>query len=174
MRLGVRLAGFLVALATPALGGDRPHYGIDEAIRLARKQNPDIGVAEKKLEAARSGIVEAKAGQLPSVVSSGRYARREQQSDSNLRPEDYNANIRVIESLYSGGATSSRIAIARLNVERAEAELDAVVDRITMEVRLAFNELLLNQERIHVREQSMTVLQQELKAQRERFSTGTV
>ena len=174
MRLGIRLAGFLIALATQTFAAERSRYHIDEAIRVARARNPDIAIAEKKLEAARNGIVEARAGQLPSVVSSGRYARRERSGDSNLRPEDYNANIRVIESLYSGGATGSRIAIARLNVTKAEAELAAVVDRVTMEVRLAFYELLLNQDRIHVREESVAVLEQELKTQQERFSTGTV
>lgn len=173
MRRGLRPVGFLIALMISAFGAERPRYGIEGAIRVAREHNPDIAIAEKKVEAARSGIVEARAGQLPSVVSSGRYARRER-GDSNLRPEDYNANIRVIESLYSGGATSSRIAIARLNAIKAEAQLAAVVDRITMEVRLAFYELLLNQERIHVREESVSVLRQELKTQQERFSTGTV
>jgi outer membrane protein TolC len=39
---------------------------------------------------------------------------------------------------------------------------------------MAFYELLLNEERIHVREESVAVLQQELKTQQERFSTGTV
>ncbi len=48
------------------------------------------------------------------------------------------------------------------------------MDRVTMEVRLAFYELLLSRERIHVREESVGVLQQEVKSQRERFSAGTV
>jgi outer membrane protein TolC len=164
----------MVVWATAVPGAERPRYGVEEAIRMARDHNPDIAIAEKKVEAARSGIVEARAGQLPSLVSSGRYARRERSGDSNLRPEDYNANIRVIETLYSGGATSSRIAIARLNVAKAEAQLAAVIDRVTMDVRLAFYELLLNQERIRVREESVSVLQQELKTQQERFSAGTV
>ena len=43
-----------------------------------------------------------------------------------------------------------------------------------MNVRLAFYELLLNRERIGVREQSVAVLEQELQAQRERLSAGTV
>jgi outer membrane protein TolC len=174
MRRGVWLIGFVIALVTAAPGAEPPRYGIEDAIRVAREHNPDIAIAEKKVEAARSGIMEARAGQLPSVVSSGRYARRERSSDSDLRPEDYNANIRVVESLYTGGATSSRIAIARWNVIKVEAQRAAVVDRVTMDVRLAFYELLLNRERIHVREESVSVLQQELKSQRERFSTGTV
>src|ERR1051325_10752791 len=144
MRLQVRLVWILFATAMSAFAAERPRYTIEQAIRVAHENKPDIAVAEKKVEAARSGITEARAGKLPSVVSSGRYARRERQGDSNLRPDDYNANIRIIESLYSGGATSSRIEIARLNLSKAEAQLAVVIDRVTMEVRLSFYELLLN------------------------------
>ena len=43
-----------------------------------------------------------------------------------------------------------------------------------MDVRLAFYELLLNREKIHVREESVAVLREELKSQRERLSAGLV
>src|SRR5215475_12528761 len=128
MRLRMRLVGILFAMAMPALAIERPRYTLEQAIRVARADHPDIAIAEKNVQAARSGITEARAGKLPSVVSSGRYARRERQGDSNLRPEDYNANIRVIEPIYSGGATSSRIEIARLNLSKSQAQLAAVID----------------------------------------------
>jgi outer membrane protein TolC len=173
MRRGVWVAYLVLALTiVPARA--QPRYTIDEAIRVARAHNPDVAIAEKKVQAARAELVEARAGYLPAVVSSGRYARRERQGSTNLRPEDYNANIRLVQSLYTGGATSSRVAISHLNFAKAEAQLADVVNRVKMEVRLAFNELLLNREQIGVREQSVEVLRQELKTQRERFSAGTV
>jgi outer membrane protein TolC len=91
-----------------------------------------------------------------------------------LRPEDYNASLRVVENLYTGGATSNQVAIAQLNLAKQQDELQAVTDRVTMDVRLAFYELLLNREKIHVREQSVAVLREELKSQRERLSAGLV
>lgn len=174
MRLGICLVCSTLGLTIAPLLAAPPRYSIEQAIQVARAQNPDVAIAQKKVEAARGGMVEARAGYLPSVVSSGIYRKRERQGDTRLRPEDYNANVRVIEPLYTGGATSSRIAIARLNFQKASAQLEAVADRVTMEVRLAFNELLLNRERIQVREESVQVLRQELKSQRERFSAGTV
>ncbi len=170
MRLG--LCSVLLVLfgaLIPAHG-----YTLEEAISLARRQNPDVAIAEKKVQAARGGMVEARAGYLPAVVSSGLYRKRERQGDTRLRPEDYSANVRVVEPLYTGGATSGRVAIARWNLIKAEAELAAVIDRVTLEVRLAFSELLLNRERIQVRQESVNVLRQELKSQRERLSAGTV
>ena len=172
MRSAVAIVSAILGLTIAA--AETPRYTLSEAIGVARAHNPDVAVAEKKVEAARAGVTEARSGYLPAVVSRGRWARRERQGDTSLRPEDYNANIRVVESLYSGGATSGRVAIAQLRLQKAEAELATVVARVTMEVRLAFNELLLNRERIHVREQSVEVLQQQLKSERERFSAGTV
>ncbi len=77
-----------------------------------------------------------------------------------------------MQNLYTGGATSNQIEIARLTLAKQEDELRAVTDRVTMEVRLAFYELLLNREKIHVREESVALLREELKSQRERLSAG--
>ena len=101
-------------------------------------------------------------------------AEAQRAQSSQLRPEDYNASLRVVENLYTGGATSNQVAIARLTLAKQLDELQAVTDRVTMDVRLAFYELLLNREKIHVREQSVAVLREEFKSQRERLSAGLV
>jgi outer membrane protein len=149
-------------------------YSLEQAVAIARKQNPDIEVARRKVEAARGGVMEAKSGYLPSVVSSGIYRYREQQEDTRLRNNDYNASVRIIQNLYTGGAVSSATAIARLNHEKQEKELQAVIDRVTMDVRSTFYEVLYNRAKVKVREQALEVFRGELKAQKERLSAGTV
>jgi len=162
-----------VVFATRGLAAT-PTYGIKEAVELAQAQNPDIAIARKKVQVARGGLIEARSGYLPSVVSSGLVRERQHQSDSRLRDEDYSANVRVIQNVYSGGAVSSQVAIAQLNLEKQEYEYQAVANRVAMDVRIAFNELLLNRAKIRVREQSVGVLQQELKTQKERLGAGVV
>ncbi len=174
MLRGLCVVFFLVVAGTAPSFGERPTYTLEDALRLARAQNPDIAIARKKIQGAHGGLVEARAGYLPSVVSEGVFRKRERQGDTRLRPEDYNANLRVVEQVYTGGANRSRLALARLNQEKAQAEVQAVTAQVEMNVRLAFYELLLNRERIGVREQSVAVLEQELQAQRERLSAGTV
>ena len=174
MRLGVCVALPILAFPACLALAQTPSYTIDDAIRIARARNPEIAIAQKKAQAARGSLIEARSGYLPSVVSNGIYRKRERQGSTRLRPEDYNTTVRVIEQIYTGGATTSRMAIARLNLEKAQYQLETVIDRVTMEVRLVFYELLLNRERIVVREQSVGVLQKELKTQNERFSAGTV
>jgi outer membrane protein len=175
MRLAFSAVVLLVALflarPTPAAAAT---YTIDEAVALAQAQNPEIAIARKKLQAARGGMIEARSGYLPSVVSTGLFREHEYQSNTQLRNEDYNASVRIVQNLYTGGAVTSQVAIARLNSEKQNLELQAVSDRVTMNVRIAFNELLLNRAKIRVHEQSVAVLQEELKTQQDRLGAGMV
>jgi hypothetical protein len=57
---------------------------------------------------------------------------------------------------------------------QANYELQEIASRVTMDVRIAFNELLLNRAKVHVREESVRVLDEELKNQQEQLSAGIV
>ena len=151
-----------------------PNYTIEEAVALAQAQNPEIAIARKKVQGARGGWVEARSGYLPSLSSSGLYDKRQQQSETRLREEDYNARLQVEQNLYTGGAVTSQVAIAHLNIDKANYELQEIVSRVTMDVRIAFNELLLNRAKIHVRQDSVRVLDEELKSQQQSLSAGIV
>jgi outer membrane protein len=159
--------GIIAAQAGPA-------YSVDEAVARARKQNPEIVMAAKQLEAAKGGVVEARSGFLPQVVSSGLIRKRERQSNTTLRSDDYDASVRVVQSLYSGGANPSQLAIARLIEEKRLLEYQALVNRVSMDVRVAFYDVLLNRAKIKVREQSVAVLEEEVKTQKERLEAGLV
>ena len=151
-----------------------PAYTVDEAVAKARKQNPEILMAAKQLEAARGGVIEARSGFLPQIVSSGLVRKRERQDNSTLRSNDYDATVRVVQSLYSGGANPSQLAIARLIEEKRTLEYQALVNRVSMDVRLAFYDVLLNRAKIKVREESVRVFEEEVKTQKERLEAGTV
>jgi outer membrane protein TolC len=176
MRLKFAAISVLIAAALPAspkaLGV--PAYTIEQAVAVAREHNPDILIARKKVVATRGGFVEARSGFLPSLSSSGLYDKRQTQSETGLRQEDYNATLRLDQNLYTGGAVTSQVAIAQLNIDKANYELQEIVIRVTMDVRIAFNELLLNRAKVHVREDSVRVLDEELKNQREQLSAGIV
>ena len=160
-------------LATP-LQAAAPIYNIEQAVALAEAQNPDVAIARKKIEAARGDLISARSGFLPFVVTTGLLDKREHQQETRLRDEDYNASVRVLQNLYTGGAVTSQMAIARLSVERQEYEFQEIANRVAMEVRIAFNEALLNRAKVRVREDSVRVLEEELKSQQERLSAGIV
>jgi outer membrane protein len=111
---------------------------------------------------------------LPSLASTGLYDKREHQEDTRLRDEDYNVSLRLQQNVYTGGAVPSQVAIARLNIGKQDYLFQEVVNRVAMDVRVAFYELLLNRAKIRVREDSVRVLEEELKTQQERLKAGTV
>ena len=151
-----------------------PVYSIDQAVTIAQERNPEILIAHKKVTAARGGFIEARSGYLPSVSSSGLYDKRQTESQTNLRQEDYNAIVKLEQNLYTGGAVSSQVAIAQLNIAKANYDLQETVSRVTMDVRIAFNELLLNRAKLRVHEDSVRVFEQELKGEQENFNAGIV
>jgi len=151
-----------------------PVYTIDQAVAVAQEHNPEILIARKKVLAAHGGFIEARSGFLPSLASSGLYDKRQTQSQTNLRQEDYNAILRLEQNLYTGGAVTSQVAIAQLNIAKANYELQEIANRVTMDVRIAFNDLLLNRAKIRVHEDSVRVLNEELKSQQEQLSAGMV
>src|SRR5438477_8767466 len=106
-----------------------PAFTADEAVATARKQNPEILMAAKQLQAARGGVIEARAGFLPGVVSTGLLRKRERAEPSRLRSDDYDASVRVVQNLYTGGAVTSQLAIARLNEQKRMLEYQALVNR---------------------------------------------
>ncbi|HKS04453.1 MAG TPA: TolC family protein [Chthoniobacterales bacterium] len=151
-----------------------PVYGVDEAVALAQQRNPEILIAHKKVTAARGGFIEARSGYLPSLSSSGLYDKRQTQSETNLRQEDYNAIIKLEQNLYTGGAVGSQVAMAHLNIAKANYDLQETISRVSMDVRIAFNELLLNRAKVRVHEDSVRVFEQELKGEEENFNAGIV
>src|SRR5262249_39701751 len=151
-----------------------PAYGIDEAVALAQERNPEILIAQKKVTAARGGFIEARSGRLPSISSSGLYDKRQTESQTNLRQEDYNAIIKIEQNIDSGGQGGSQLASGRSNIAKANYDLQKRINRVSMDVRIAFNELLLNRSKVHVHEDSVRVFEQELKSEQENLSAGIV
>jgi outer membrane protein len=174
MRLEFGAAVFLAAFAVAGRAHTAPTYTIEEAVAIAQAQNPEIAIARKKVQAARGGFIEARSGYLPSLTSSGLYDKRQQQSETRLREEDYNARLQIEQNLYTGGAVTSQVAIGRLNIEKQNYELQEIASRVAMDVRIAFNELLLNRAKVRVRQDSVRVLDEELKSQQQAFSAGIV
>jgi outer membrane protein len=151
-----------------------PTYTIDQGVSLADTQNPDILIARKKLEAAQGGLIEARSGYLPSVITSGFADKRQTLTTTDLREEDYDASIRALQNVYTGGAVSNQVAIAKLMIEKQRCELEETRNKVAMDVRTAFYDVLLNRAKVRVRENSVRVLDEELKTQDERLKAGIV
>ena len=164
----------IAALSASSHAFGTPIYTIEQAVAVAEEHNPDILIARKKVQGARGGVIEARSGFLPWLSSNGLVDKRQTQSETNLRQEDYNLTLKLEQNLYTGGAVTSQLGMARLNVEKQNYELQEIASRVAMDVRIAFNELLLNRAKVRVRQDSVRVLDEELKSQQQSFSAGIV
>jgi outer membrane protein len=173
-RLEIGVIALLITFALPASVQALPIYTIEEAVAVAKAHNPDIAIARKKVQEARGGAIEARSGFLPSLTSTGLYDKRQQQSQSQLRQEDYNATLKLEQNLYTGGQITSQRAIAQLNIDKQNYELQETANRVAMDVRIVFNELLLNRAKVRVREGSVHILEEELKSQQQSLNAGIV
>jgi outer membrane protein TolC len=178
------------AMPLMAWAGDRPvspaatplpassRLTLADCINRILERNPDVLVAKKKLEEAAGGIVEARAGYLPSLTTSGSYMRVEKDYMTlggalpGRRPELWNVAIRLTETIYSGGAVGGKMQMARLNRQARLLEYEAMLDRVIMETRVAFYEILQNKAQVAVHEQAVVFLEGELQNQRHRQQVG--
>lgn len=164
----------IAALSVSSTTFGVPTYSIEQAVAVAEEHNPEILIARKKVQGARGGVIEARSGFLPWLSSNGLADKRQTQSETNLRQEDYNVTVKVEQNLYTGGAVTSQMGIARLNLEKQIYELQEIASRVAMDVRVAFNELLLNRAKVRVHQDSVGVLDEQLKSQQQSFSAGIV
>lgn len=168
------------ALAFPTLARALPSYTLAECQDLAARQNPDVLAAGKRVEAAHATVIQARAGALPLLSTSGYYQRREQSVASNggtqpnIRTDDYFADVRLTQSLYSSGAVRNRIAAAKLLEQVAILDQQATLDTVTLQVREAFYSTLAAEQSIGVRRQAVDLLGAQLKDQRDRLAAGSV
>ena len=155
-------------------------FSLAECLDLAARQNPDVVSANKRVDAAHAVVIQARAGVLPAVTSTGYYQRREQSvatnggTVNNIRPEDYLADVRVTQNLYSSGAVRNRIAAALLTERIAVLDQQTALDTAALAVREAFYNTLAAEQSIGVRQQAVDLLGSQLKDQQDRLAAGSV
>ena len=184
---GARRAFRLAALLLPALltlaatARCAPQiYTLDDCLGIASRQNPDVLAAAKRLDATKAAITVARGQVFPQLSSSGFYERLEQSVATNggeypnFQPNDYTADVRLTQNLYSAGAVRGRIAIAETQ-EKAEAlTYQAALDTVALSVRTAFYQTLYARELIGIRRQAIDLLRAQVKDQQDRLAAGSV
>ena len=156
----------------------RPRYTLQQCIDRALDDNPDILVANKRLEEAAGAIVVARAGYLPSLTSYANFEWLEANyatlngSVSN-RSDIWNVNVRLTENLYAGGAVRAGMDIARLQKNSRTLDYEGAVDQVIQDVRIAFYDILRNQSDVAVHEQAVSFLTEQVKNEQARLEVGT-
>jgi len=169
---------------------------LDDAVKIAVRQNPQILLAIQTIEQTRGQIITVRAQALPNVALSGVYSQQDPRllrsssssstttsgtsstigSGSSFGANDktWDISIQATQLLYSGGQVGAAIKIAKLTLDSNYFALRDMIDQTISNVYQQFYTVLLNRELIAVQEESVRLLESQLKDQKNRFTAGTV
>src|SRR6266480_2943595 len=179
-----------------------PVFRIDQSVITALQQNPDVRRALEEIRRTKGVVIEIRAQALPHIGPTGTFEwmdpnLRESTSFStfgqvaptptpsgtpvmgmggikNLR-SDISYNIKVTGTqLIFNGTTWPAIRGTFFQRDSAYFALRNVVDQVISTVKTQFYQVVVNRGLIVVQEQSVRLLENQLKDQQNRFEAGTV
>jgi outer membrane protein TolC len=157
-----------------------------EAVAMALRQNSTILKGQADLRVAYGVEVQLRAIALPRLSAGGGYNAQESSLVENFPlpaplssyvqfpDQNWNADVKVEQSIYQGGRIRSAFRSAKLTRQQALLNYQATLADTLLAVRVAYDDILLAALQIAVNEASVQLLTQELEDVRKRFAAGTV
>ena len=166
-------------LATPEPGREvPPRLDLPGAIGFAIENNFAIRQARERIRQQDGLLIEVRARSIPNAGVSYYYTKF---AESRLEPyqrgvadQDWQVELTVTQSVFAGGAISSSISAQKYRREAALLELRAVINNSLFSVRSKFYAVLLAKKKISVAEQSLNLLEEQLKTVQDRYEAGTL
>ncbi len=164
------LANYEPPIAQPAAQNAGPAITLDEAERIALTANPEIEVAVRRVAVAQAHVPIAGALDDPSAMYRG-------WSVPLSKPWNYNdaQNMFSVSQTLSGtGKRALRTSVAQSDVDVAKAQLEEVRLTVRVQVRKAFDDLLLADDELRIHDEHHRIAQQAIEAARIKYSVGKV
>ncbi|MGH6952249.1 MAG: TolC family outer membrane protein [Vitreimonas sp.] len=122
---------------------ETPHApgSLDEAVREAEERHPQILRSVSARRAARAQVEIERSALRPQVSFVGRYDHFEDSSIEDDRSDGASAVAQLSLPLFEGGFARSRLRQGRINVRRAEAQIEGQRREVVANVVSAWNNL---------------------------------
>jgi outer membrane protein len=168
----------LMFAADPAPSRDvPPRLDLPGAIGFAIENNFEIRQARERIKQQEGLLIEVRARSIPNAGLSYYYTKFDKnrlEPVQRISDQDWSVELTVTQSLFAGGAISSSIAAQKYRREAALFELRSVINNALFGVRAKFYAVLLAKKKITVAEQSLNLLEEQLKTVRDRYEAGTL
>ncbi len=177
-----------------------PKLTLDEAVRTALRQNPNILDSAQQIRLRQGQFVEVRAQAIPQLNIATSYNQQGLELATNgrgggstitipnpsgdpiilrsgsgdLQNKTWNIQFTASQLIFDGGAVVAGIRGASAAENTALFGLRATIDDIIAQVKINFYQVVLNRALIVAQEQSVALLEQQLKDQENRFEAGTV
>jgi outer membrane protein TolC len=167
---------------------------LEKCIREALAGNPDVRAAAHRAAAARAALEQARSAYYPRIALAGAYTRTDNPTQAFMmelnqrrldmadpafdpnEPDD-TENLRVSATvryrLYDGGRRALQADAAERGGAAAEAQRDAVLNRLVHDVTAGFYTVLRAAAFVDVQDKTVASLEENLRVARERFDAGS-
>jgi len=149
---------------------------LETAVKYALEHNFAIRQARERIREQEGLVVSVRAQALPTVSLGATYGRNDPEIGSGV-PRSYQnwlIALDVRQTLYAGGAITAALDAQRAVREAALDDLRATINQALLGVRTRFYAVLFSREQTKVQEQSVALLQEQLKNAQNRRAAGTV
>jgi len=149
---------------------------LPDALRYALEHNPAIAQARERIREQQGVVLEVRAQQIPNLALSGTLSANDKELSGSFPPQNRNWGMgaEATQLLYAGGGALASSRSARLAVQAAELELQAIANEALLAVRTLFYSALLAKEQVAVQEENLSLLEEQLKDAQSRFAAGSV
>lgn len=157
---------------------------LEEALALAKENNPTLEEAQLGVRSARENRVQARSAYLPSIDLDASYGGRtieteqpgflgrEQRAHTDLRPSVVSAS--VTQQIYTGGRRAGQSNLAEAFIESARQDLRSAEQEIALAVIEAYLRVRQDDEIVHLREEHVSSLEEQLRGTSRRLDVGDV
>ena len=145
---------------------------LNEAIDLARSENPRLREAQADLDAAASLARKAKAEQLPTLSLEGNARIGEDIDGFRGESNDLNAGVVLRWDLFSGGIQRNKVQEMIRRESEARFRVEQVQREAEQDMRVAWNALVSQGELVGELDQQSRVSDDLLASYREQFNVG--
>jgi len=168
----------LLFAADPAPSQDvPPRLDLPGAIGFAIENNFAIRQARERIRQQEGLLIEVRARSIPNAGVSYYYTKFDKtrlEPYQRVSDQDWAVDLTVTQSVFAGGSISSSIAAQKYRREAALFELRSVINNALFGVRAKFYAVLLAKKKISVAEQSLNLLEEQLKTVKDRYDAGTL
>ena len=173
---GIRFAVLSVALGAVIPAAPAMAQSLPDALVTAYLNSPELAAARADVKVLSERAVQARAGGRVRVEGelSATAVTRTNSRGQNFPNYPTSVSLGFVQPLYTGGQVENATEAAETRISEQEAALIATEQQILLDAVTAFSDVRLGNELLSISRNNVRVLNEQLRAARERFEVGEV
>ncbi len=143
---------------------------LDAAWAEGERSNPDLRTLDARIRAKEESVSSIRSEYLPSLFVSGGYEYQENRYQ--VHEDNWSVVAGVNINLFSGGATSARVGVAKSELASLKLGREKMLDAIRLDIQAAWLDLQSSKQKVQVTMAAVGQAAENLRLQRLRYDEG--